>query len=367
MNKSLRSVLELTRDALPASLIDEEGYARLARIAEHIPFELSTFWGFECRLGDADAKVDILFEIRKQSRGRSLLAGQVASGLDALCTQWPAWKRLRTFAACWADPEHEFSRTIRNIWLEFDAASVGNHAQLSDVLRQPCIFFGPDARTLEKPQASRLINEALAALDMPDAGGCDLDTFSAKLPQEARIFQVGLMLGRPNPGLRICVYRLTLEDVPGWLTDLNWPGDTAMLAQFLQKLPPDLDTFAVDLNLMKDGPAQKIGLECYMDWLENDPKQWEPLLRLLDERDLCLPAKREGLLEFQGAMRPPDDWQRASEGILYVGLYRKIHHIKLTVAADRVTEAKAYVAFNHPGVDVGAIQANHAGGAWLVE
>ncbi len=121
-------------------------------IAETIPFELSTFWGFECRLGESDAKVDILFEIRKQSRGRSILAGHIPSGLDEMCVQWPAWKSLRKFASLWADSAHEFSRVIRNIWLEFDAASAENQVQLQKVLRQPCIFFGPDARILEKSQ-----------------------------------------------------------------------------------------------------------------------------------------------------------------------------------------------------------------------
>lgn len=367
MNKSLIAVLELAGAAIPESLIDKDGYIPLSFIAEKLPFEMTSFWGFECRLGEPAAKVDILFEIKKQSRGSSLLAGRISSELDMLCSEYPAWKSLRNFAGLWVDPDHEFSTHVRNIWLEFDTASVLDHSQMNEVLRQPCIFFGPDAETLEKRQTSRLICDALAALDAPDSGRCGLEEFIKSLPENARIFQVGLMLARPNPGLRICVYRLTAEDVPVWLTGLNWPGDTVMIGNLLKKLPPGLDAFAVDLNLMTDGPGEKIGIECYMDWLEDDPEQWLPMLDLIEEGNLCLPVKRQGLMNFQGSTRVPDDWHRLSEGIVYSRLFRKIHHIKLSISSGQLKEAKAYLALNHPGIDLNTMYKKRAGGAWLVE
>jgi hypothetical protein len=334
MNKSMLSALELTRNTLPASIIDEEGYSRLAFIAGKLPFELATFWGFECRLGEIDAKVDVLFEIRKQSHGRHVLAGKVPSMLDSLCTQWYAWERLRRFAGLWADSDHEFSQYIRDVWLEFDTASSLNHSQMNEVLKQPCIFFGPDAQSLEKKQVCCLIHNTLTALNMPDVEGYALETFIAGLPEDAGIFQVGLMLARPNPGLRVCVKRLKAEDIPGWLNQIHWQG------------------------------AEKIGIECYMNWFSNDPVQWLPLLNIIKEMNLILPSKYQGLMDYQGVTRVPGDWQRYSEGIVYTNLYRKIHHIKFGIAADTVTEVKAYLALNHPGFNVRAMLTK---GAWLVE
>ncbi len=367
MNRSLVEVLELAREKIPAGLIDKDGYFPLSFIAEKLPFALTSFWGFECRLGEPEAKADILFEIKNQSRGRFFLAGQVRSGLDALCNRWPAWKSLRDFASLWVDPDHEFSKHIRNIWLEFDTASVSDVSRMDDVLGRPCIFFGPDAKTLENSQTAGLIRDALDVLGAADLGKCGLENFMESLPSDARIFQVGLMLARRNPGLRICVYRLKAQDVPEWLTDLNWKGDAVMIAGLLQKLPRNLDAFAVDLNLMTGGPAEKIGIECYMDWLNDDPEQWLPVLDAFPEEALCLPEKRRGLMDYQVSTPIPADWHQLEENIVYSRLYQKIHHIKFGVGSDRVNEAKAYLALNHPGLDLNSMYKKRAGGAWLVE
>jgi len=151
------------------------------------------------------------------------------------------------------------------------------------------------------------------------------------------------------------------------LNQINWQGDKEMIRELLQKLPPDLDTIAIDLNLTENGPVEKIGIECYMNWLSKDPKQWLPLLDIIKDMNLILPSKYQGLMDYQGSTRIPPNWQRYSEGIIYTNLYRKIHHIKLSFVADMVTEAKAYLAINHPGVNLRAMQTKNAGGAWLVE
>lgn len=363
---SLFSALELAKPSLPGSLIDAEGYALLALAAERLPFELATFWGFECRLGEASARMDILFEIRRQSQGRNILAGELPSTVDEMCAQWPAWEQLRRFAVLWADPHHAFSTHIRNIWLEFDTAAIELPSQAADILSRPCIFFGPNSKSLKKEQDARLICDALRALDNPLCDEDALNVLIAGLPGESRVFQVGIMLSRPNPGLRVCVYPLTAEEIPVWLGAIGWQGDSEMVAALLRQLPPGLESFAVDVNLMPDGPSEKIGLECYMNWLEDDPKQWDPFLDVITAMRLCLPSKYHGIIEFQGMTRFPKDW-RPSDGIAYTILYRKIHHIKLSFMAGQVTEAKAYLALSHPGLNPSAIFSKNAGGAWLVE
>ncbi len=367
MNDRIVSILELARESLPSGLIGAEGYARLAAVAERLPGVLTTFWGFECRLGEAQAKADILFETKKESPGQRLLAGQTASPLDAMCARWPAWQSLRTFARIWADPNHQFSAHIRNIWLEFDTAAVSGSAQIDDVLRQPCIFFGPERKTLANGEFFHLIRDALVAFGAANLGGDNLQTFVSTLSDGARLFQVGLMLARPNPGLRVCVYTPDTEKIPAWLSDLNWQGDTEALGELLRQLTPMLrDTMAVGLNLMPEGLAKKIGLECYMDWYEDDPAQWIPLLDFIEEMNLCLPQKRQGILAFPGITRVPGSWQKTSDGVFYINLYRKIHHLKLSIAAGQASEAKIYLAMSRPGFNLETMHAEHSEGAWLV-
>ncbi len=368
MSESMLLVLEQCRESLPAALIDGDGYSHLAAVADRLPVDLSTFWGFECRLGEAEARTDILFEVRKQTRGRFLRAGHHPSMLDEMCAQWPAWQYLRKFAEQWADPEHEFSTYIRNIWLEFDTAKVSKHDQIDKVLKHPCIFFGPDVRTIVgKQQAFPIIDDALAVLGFKNTEYSDLEFFMKTLPDDAHVFQVGLMLGRSNPGLRVCLFRLVPEDIADWLSRLNWKGDTKALEELLAKLTPMLDTFALDLNLMNDGPSEKIGLECYMDWQDKDSSQWIPLLDFIAEKNLCLPEKREGVLAYPGADPVPESWKNRYKGVIYLKIFRQIHHIKLSIEHGTLTEAKVYLALNHPGLDLKMMYTKKDDGPWLVQ
>jgi hypothetical protein len=368
VTNSLKDVLEIAKSGIPAAIIGQEGYAPLSIVAEKLPFELSSFWGFESRLGEAEAVVDILFEIKRQSRGRFILAGRYPSELDTLCREQDSWRRLREFAIHWADSGHDFAKSIRNIWLEFDTASAGGLREAAHILQQPCIFLGPDTVSLQKSRAAEVIGEALEVLQQQGSQRWDIKRFIYHMPEEAQVFQVGLMLSRANTGLRICVFRLKNEDVIPWLAEMGWPGDTAALSELLQRLPEGLDAFAVDVNLLPDGRlAEKIGIECYMDWLVDDPRQWEPMIRLMEKENLCIPAKSTGLIDFQGSTVVPEEWNRPSEGKMYTRLYRRIHHIKLSVESERFTEAKAYLAINHPGINYGGFHKKNAGGAWLVE
>ena len=310
--------------------------------------------------------MDVLFEIKRLSQGQKILAGETLSTLDALCAQSSAWETLRRFAVLWIDPNHDFSTHIRNIWLEFDTATIKHSSQATEILSRPSIFFGPNSKTLQKEQDVHLICDALHALGntMFDEGS--LRSLMTKLPDKSRIFQVGLMLSRLNPGLRICIYPLTAEEIPALLQAAGWQGDLEMVSEILRQLPLELESFAVDVDLMTDGLADKIGIECYMDWFENDPQQWAPFLDRLVEMGLCLPSKYRGILDFQGMMPFPKDWHSFPDKIIYPFLYRKIHHIKLSLRERQITEAKAYLALSHPGLNQNAIFSKNAGGAWLV-
>jgi hypothetical protein len=246
----------------------------------------------------------------------------------------------------------------------------------AELIRQPCIFFSPDAKSVGKERLFNVILDTIAVLGGTSGQVCEtLRAFLASLPEGARLFQIGLMLSRGNHGLRACVNHLDLEAIPGWLSELRWQGDTRAFAALLQRIAPLVRSTALGVTLTEAGLAEKIGLECYMNLLEEDSKQWIPLLDFLDELGLCLPQKRQGLLEFPGISRSPAERRKSADGIFYLNTFRKIHHLKLSIHVDRIVEAKAYLALRRPGVRFDKILAELSGptgfesseDAWLVE
>ena len=352
MSESMLSVLELVRESFPPTLIDEQGYARLAAVASRLPERLGTFWIIECCLGRPEAVVDASFEAKSNSQGQQLLAGQLPSSLDMMCMEWPIWRKVRQFADLWANPSYQFFDNIGNLWLEFDTAKASSSLQLVNALRQPCIFFGPKTEKLDHEQLYRLIREALGVLGEPGLGDSTLSSFIRLLPENARLFQVGLMFSRPNSGLRVCVNRLAPEKIADWFVELKWGGDIKSLAAILQQITPLLNHITVDLNLTENGVANKIGLECYVDWREMDGDLWIPFMRLLENMDLCLPQKRQGVLDFPGICRSPFKERLSRDGMLHSYVFRKIHHLKLIVSGDQILEAKAYLAFIRLGARI---------------
>ncbi len=363
MDTSILTVLELIRESLPGGLIDAEGYTHLAAIAEQLPEALTTFWGFEIRLGEPAARADILFETRKESRGQSLLAGAAPSVLDDLCWQWQTWQILREFARLCQDRNHPFSNGIRNLWLEFDAAGTASREETTALIRQPSVFLGPDAKTLSKDALRRLILDASTVFKQSNGWHTGLESLIAELPDDAELFQVGFMLARPSPALRVCVSKIPAQDIPAWLCRIGWKGDARALTHILKQTATLSKTLALNLNLVDSGPMEKIGVECYMDWLTDGAGQWAPLLDWLEQQRLCLSQKRRGLEDFPGVSPcpPPED-----ASVAYLNIFRKIHHIKQSIVGGRVVEAKAYLAISRPCLYLDSLRAQ-CRDAWLVE
>jgi hypothetical protein len=361
---SLCAVLDHVRAALPASLVDAEGYARIAAVAAALPADVTTFWGLECRLGATEAAADILFETRNRSRGQQLLAGRLPSQLDALRQPGSVWESVQRFADAWAAPESPLARTIRNLWLEFDTAGAWSPARAGEALRRPSVFCGP---VPDIARDSRPILDALSLFGHAAGDVWNLDAFMSVLPDGARVFQAGLMLSRPTTDLRVCVNKLPPDALAAWLPRTGWRGNAAALRDLFSVLAPLTQTMAVGVDLTADGPADDIGLECYQDWLVDDAQQWVPLLDMLEAWQLCRPSKRQGLLDFPGITQLPDQDRRRDDGVIYLNLFRKIHHLKLRIAAGRVTEAKAYLALSRPAVPFGPSSTALGRDAWLIE
>ncbi|MDR1884958.1 MAG: hypothetical protein LBQ56_01695 [Synergistaceae bacterium] len=347
---SLGDVLSDIEPSLPESLFGEECRSQMRRVAERLPMQLSSFWGFECRLGEPEPSSDILFEIKKGAPGPDLLAGRLPSTLDELCGAYPAWGKFRSFAHDWTTPGHPWNRDIRNLWLEMDLA--GSDAE--SVLRRPNIFFGPEVKTSNERVFS-LIGELMLMFERPASQALALRDFFDCLPGDAGIFQIGFMLDRPDDdGMRLCVDKVEPEKIMPWLARL-WPAMSSDEAESLrcvfEAVLPLCRHFNFGFNLTDDGAGVAFGVECYEEWLNEDAAQWRPLLDELTGRGLCLPEKARGVADYAGITALPLS-RRISSDVVYLNTYRKIHHLKLTISRGNPTQAKAYLAVSRPGLSL---------------
>lgn len=344
---------------MPSELINQEGYLRLSALTEMFPSEFSNFWGVECRLNTDEPLADILFEIKNNTSSQKLLAGYKPSNLDILCANYNAWHKIRAFANHWAQEQSILNKHILNLWLEFDTERLTSHKFAEDLLQKPSVFLGLRSRELSESECTQILYHANSLLLFPKILLDSLQSFISHIPSPGQLFQLGSMLGRTSRDLRVCVNHLPFDVVPNWLVDIGWKGDSQALSVVLSKLAPILRAFAIDLNLTEQGPSQKIGLECYIDWEEGSSDQWKLFLGTIQQFILCSPAKRIGLLQYPGEVLLPSTSRRTADGALCFSLFKRIHHIKLGFDNGHVTDAKAYLSIHKPGMQTNS--------DWLIE
>ncbi|GAB6179494.1 hypothetical protein JCM14036_08130 [Desulfotomaculum defluvii] len=347
---SLKEDLDIICKDMPAELLDREGYLRLSAITSLLPFELSNFWILECLLNRDEPLSDVSFEISNNTLGQKILAGDSPSCLDDLCLNHNVWKELRAFTRQWAQESNILNKHIRNLWLEFDTECLATHEFAKNLIGNPSIFLGFRSNELSNSERAEILHRSSDLLHIPDFLIEDILSFMNNIPSTGQLFQLGSMLGRPSRDTRVCVNQLHPEVIPFWLSEIGWSGDNLALSEFLNRLTPLLRDFAIDLNLTKDGPSRKIGIECYMDWDNDSPGKLEVLLDFIQEFIWCSPNKRKGLLQYSGSVPLPAIRKKAPDGALYSALFKRINHIKLVLDGRRITDAKVYLAIYRPSL-----------------
>src|SRR5262249_29971338 len=146
----------------------------------------------------------------------------------------PAWRGIRRFGECWADPASPLSTGADHVWLEFDVAEAAEPtAQHADDLPVPSLCFCP--RVSRRPESAvdgaagyqRLVEvalEALLAAPMPPAVMRRLALCYERLPPGAGLFQVGVMLSRRVEAVRLCIANLRPPEWTAYLAATGWEG-----------------------------------------------------------------------------------------------------------------------------------------------
>jgi hypothetical protein len=362
MASSLEETLRPLAPSMPAELISPASLAQIGAIARVLPNALTSFFGFECRLGDPVARADFLLSAAPDPGG-SILAGTSAMArLPESLHRHPVWAQIGAFCARWTVPGTPLYDRVENVWLEFDvegtpptvpvpsvffgaAGGIRRHQHLGSIAPSEEIPYG----WVTRDALSLLRARAVPALVERELFAC----FDA-LPSHAQVFQVGVMLARRSDAVRLCISHLSPEQLEAYLRRIRWPGPVDRLRSLLAFLGEWVDTFVLDIDV-GEAVHPKIGLECYMAGYKqpaHEPR-WRALLDALVERGLCVPAKRTALLAWPGFERDdgaPDLWpgnlllaSRLLGPRVSSALSRTLHHIKVSFEQDRPLEAKAYL------------------------
>jgi hypothetical protein len=333
-------------------LISPYAFSDISSLARVLPSTLAyNTFGFECRLGEDSPRADFLV-LATASCGRDSLAGlHPTSKLPARLMADPVWRRVRDFAARWAEPSSPLYDAVNNVWLEFDINGL-----VPDV-PVPSVFFG--LMTNVQPDAT--VERAIRLLSQDEPPPRMLETLSScfrALSPDEQVFQVGLMLSRGAGAVRLCIRLSSVERIVEYLTGVGWRGDEAGLRGVLDPLSRSVDRVLFDIDVGETVGA-KIGLECYFDGNRQPGREprWGAFLDSLVLQGLCTADKRDALLAYSGYVDQYEEgvpWpaalQRTSRllgGRSLSTFVRSLHHVKVVYQPGEPLEAKAYLAGNH--------------------
>ncbi len=371
----LSDVLALVEPRLGSALVDATGRAVLHSVADCIPARISPFWGLEIRLGDPSPRADLLWEVAQGSGGISTLAGRKsqepgANIVSALRARSPFWQELGRFAEEWLDSP-DWLRRLGNIWLEADTASVAaaTGAEIDVCLDRPSLFWGPNGLVTG---SDRDLVRYLGTLGRRFYGlkldQARVDSIANAIPDEGKVFQMGVMGGRTTPAARLCVKDLDAEVMERWLGEIGWPGDRKSLRNTLARLAVLSGEIALNVDILPDQVSAKLGLELYSAERMLSMDTWQPLHDDLLARRLARADKLAALEDFPSHQRyrQVGVW-RLTPPLGFPVLATNLHHLKLIFMGDKVIEAKAYLSVFRPAIDYSPTLGNdlEGGGGWL--
>jgi hypothetical protein len=328
MLPSYASHLDLLRSHLVPSLCSHECYAALAAVAEQLPMTVSS--GFERTLGDTVGALDLAIAFkRSQPAGRHLF--------DHPSVDAPMRALLRSAH----DPDSPLFQAFEVFWFEYD---------ISRGRRQPSFFVGPKGNG--RTEHALLASELVLGRELAPAVVREVRRVGAPAPG-VRLFQVGWMLARERPGLRLCFCAYDAKLLQEIIDRVATGAQRDVLVDVCARFVDCATEFAIAVDVGDGEVAPRIGLEFGMQgWKPSLPLQaWGEMLLRLDQDGLCATRERRDLLRWPGRMtekNTPEGWPAhlRSAGAL-LGPYearieRAIHHIKVLVEGSEVSKAKAY-------------------------
>ena len=338
------------------NLVSKENFREILNVARLFPGNLTSFLGFECRLGESNARADWAFAISGLNGDRYVLANLLKDGyLPGQLLDQTEWRQIKDFAKAWTDPESILNDKVQCFWLEFDMPEDSPDVPI------PCVFFGP-TKLPERVSVNDFNNyDWLTKMALPLLGGQPLSKaieFNLKscieqMPKNATLFQIGTLLSRSVNDVRLYINKLQPKDVLPYLNSIGWFDETREFTKLINDIKDMADRFVLSFDVNEDGIGPRVGIELSFDSnvFQNETR-WVKLLDYLVDKDLCLSEKRDALLSYSGSekeftdgiMEPLKAVSGNLNNIFSSTIVRYISHIKVVYQPGEVLEAKAYPA-----------------------
>jgi hypothetical protein len=351
-------LLSSIESSIPETLISSRNIREMQRLASVFKASITSFFGFESRLTSTKAQADYLFAVSSLREERDALANLIRKkALPEKFMKIPEWQNVCRFVLEWANPDSLLFQNVLGMWFEFDMVENSSETPI------PCIFLHtiPLRSTAEEDtkKISWLTKNALplvAGKELPEKIEQNLIQTIQQLPKDALIMDAGMMLSRPTSGVRLIIAKIQPNQIIPYLTKLGWSEEGEQLPVLLEELTQNVTRVVLHITVTENGIDQKIGLECsFAPDRYHLETRWQSFFNYLVKKGLCLPEKKDALLEFIGVDQ--EDTKRNFDTAVYrpivkfenndcsSALVRYISHIKLVYEPDHGLSAKAY-----PGV-----------------
>jgi hypothetical protein len=349
MRYSLRDYLEVVTPYLDPKLVSPESLPHIQLITQLLP--PVSFAGFECRLGQYNARTDFALGIFPFDAARDILAGSAATNhMPDVLFGHDSWCRLRDFFLHWRDPTSLLHRGIEIVWLEFDVDGPPPDTPI------PNLMFRFNSQSRQKHKIIETSLKFLLREPMTPSLQHTLFTCINALPVESKV-TLGVMLPRQVDVMRLSIEGIPTGQIPDYLARVGWPGPMDELEAVITMASRFVDTLVLDLDVGSN-VFPKIGLECCL--MERNPEKeprWKLLLDQLVQSGLCLPNKRDPLLAWYGSSSQtangqawPDNLRQLSSLLgpkVQSVVSRELSHIKLVYVPGSPLDAKAYLGFRY--------------------
>jgi hypothetical protein len=339
-------------------LISNENFLKIKSVASSFTAPLTSFFGFETKLGSSDASADYLFAISSQRGERDAFAAFLQNSNDATqLLQKPEWQRLRDFALAWADPASALYDNVLGLWLEFD------YTELSKDIPIPCVFMHTIPLIIRSESEERKYDWVFDTA-VPFLLGHPLSSHLhdrllhalRHLPDGASVMDIGFMLSRLDTGVRLVFKHLPPTQILPYLKSLGWTDPTNELTDLIEELQQQVTRVVLHITLTEQGVAPKIGLECsFAPDQYHQETRWGSFFEYLQHKGVCCPEKQAELRDFPGVTQddPSLPFDLASYNLAVLlssdisstAVVRYLSHVKLCYNPGQPLEAKAYPGF----------------------
>jgi len=346
LTETLEELLAPVVPHIPKELVSEAAWANIAAVARGLPGAMTSFVGFECRLGRPERRADFLVRTRADGGEREYLGCLGDGATPDHQRDHDVWRRLREFAARWGSPESPINREIDRVWLEFDVD------RPSPAIPLPSVFLGHRDSCHRECWMTESGLPLLRGGHLPVAVEGQLKRCVDALPAGARVFSVGAMLARDSEAVRLCITGLGSQGIMDYLERIRWNGASSDVRDLLTRWSALVDHIGLQIDVGETvGP--RIGLEYHGRAINGQLQSWRLFVEALVRDGLCLPEKRDGLFAYAGASDALHDRERWPRRLLRASTllgadwvsvsHRSMQYIKIACEPEQPPEAKAYL------------------------